>query len=101
MSLPCGKADFEEREGRVVRVQGKDIAIFFSHGKYYALDNLCPADGGASLGKGFLDGDGENVTCPWHGHSFNLKTGKSIFGDGEIKTYRIKSNNGELSIQLE
>ena len=49
------------------------IALFNVDGEYYALDGVCPHQGGP-LGKGLLNG--EIVTCPWHGWQFNVCTGQ-------------------------
>src|SRR3981081_1482429 len=51
---------------------GKLIAVFFSAGKYFAIDDLCPHMG-ASLGAGEVyDGI---VTCPWHAWRFKVSDG--------------------------
>ena len=99
--LIVGKADLPAGEGRIIEIEGKKIALFFSHNEYYAFDNTCPADEGGSLGKGFLDGKRENVSCPWYGHSYNIKTGKSLFGDGEVRTYKIKIKDSNVVIVVE
>lgn len=49
------------------------VALFNVDGKFYALDGICPHQGGP-LGKGFLDGC--IVTCPWHGFQFDVTTGQ-------------------------
>ncbi|HLG22354.1 MAG TPA: Rieske (2Fe-2S) protein [Candidatus Manganitrophaceae bacterium] len=63
--IPSGK-------GKVIRVEGKEIALFKSEGAVYALDNLCPHEGGP-LGQGALK-EGV-VTCPWHLWRFNVRDG--------------------------
>jgi nitrite reductase (NADH) small subunit len=49
------------------------VALFNVNGEIYALDGICPHQGGP-LGKGRLQG--EIVTCPWHGWQFNVRTGQ-------------------------
>src|SRR5438067_13599639 len=49
------------------------IALFNVDGKFYALDGICPHQGGP-LGKGSLNGC--VVTCPWHGFQFDVTTGQ-------------------------
>ena len=56
----------------VVEVGGKDVAVFHSGGKYYAIDDRCP-HAGASLACGHVDG--EIVTCAWHHWRFRLTDG--------------------------
>ncbi len=50
------------------------IALFNVEGTLYALDGVCPHQGGP-LGQGELCG--EVVTCPWHGWQFNVQTGQN------------------------
>jgi nitrite reductase (NADH) small subunit len=49
------------------------VALYNIEGTYYALDGICPHQGGP-LGKGKLNG--QVVTCPWHGFQFDVSTGK-------------------------
>jgi nitrite reductase (NADH) small subunit len=48
------------------------IALFNVEGDIYALDGICPHQGGP-LGKGTVAGC--IVTCPWHGWQFDIRTG--------------------------
>src|SRR5687767_15970023 len=48
------------------------LALYNVEGTFYALDGVCPHQGGP-LGKGRLVG--EVVTCPWHGWQFDVRTG--------------------------
>lgn len=49
------------------------VALFNVDGTLYALDGVCPHQGGP-LGKGCLSGT--IVTCPWHGWQFDVRTGQ-------------------------
>src|SRR3989442_15319977 len=49
------------------------VALFNVGGKFYALDGICPHQGGP-LGKGELAG--RIVTCPWHRFQFDVETGQ-------------------------
>jgi nitrite reductase (NADH) small subunit len=52
------------------------IALFNVNGRFYALDGVCPHQGGP-LGRGLLEGC--IVTCPWHGWQFDVTTGQHQF----------------------
>ena len=54
-------------------VRGRIVALFNVDGDVYALDGVCPHQGGP-LGKGRLHGC--IVTCPWHGWQFDVATGQ-------------------------
>ena len=50
------------------------IALFNVAGTLYALDGVCPHQGGP-LGQGTLEG--KIVTCPWHGWQFDVADGRN------------------------
>jgi nitrite reductase/ring-hydroxylating ferredoxin subunit len=53
---------------------GRVIALFNVDGQFFALDGVCPHQGGP-LGKGTLSG--HIVTCPWHGWQFDVRSGEN------------------------
>lgn len=59
--------------GRELVAEGRIIALFNVDGTFYALDGICPHQGGP-LGKGALRGS--VVTCPWHGWQFDVRDGQ-------------------------
>jgi ferredoxin-nitrite reductase len=64
--------DIPEGAAKMIRVKGEEMAVFKHNGKVYAIQNICPHEGG-QLSQGWLEG-GE-VVCPLHGYKFHLKTG--------------------------
>lgn len=66
--LPPGKS-------KVLRVVGRDIALFNVNGTVYALDDACP-HAGVSLGASKLRGS--IVTCRGHGFRYDVTTGSCI-----------------------
>jgi nitrite reductase (NADH) small subunit len=66
-------ADCPPGEAREIVAAERIIALFNVEGSFYALDGICPHQGGP-LGKGALRGC--VVTCPWHGWQFNVTTGQ-------------------------
>ena len=61
--------------GLQVEAEGKRIALFNVGGHYYAIDDTCTHRGGP-LSEGMLSG--AEVTCPWHGARFDIKTGQVL-----------------------
>lgn len=57
-----------------VAIGGRLVCIANVDGSIYATDNTCPHWGGP-LGQGNIS-DGKLV-CPWHGWTFDLKTGET------------------------
>lgn len=59
-----------------VVVGDRIVALFNVEGTVFALDGVCPHQGGP-LGKGKLEG--HVVTCPWHGWQFDVRDGQHQF----------------------
>ncbi len=89
--------DVKPGEGKVVSLNGQEIALFSVDGKIHAIQNNCPHRGGP-LGEGMLDD--AVVTCPWHGWRFNVVTGKSSSMPMAIKTYHVKVENDDVLVDL-
>jgi nitrite reductase (NADH) small subunit len=58
---------------REIQLEGATIAVANVGGQFYAISNTCLHRGGP-LGQGSLQGN--VVTCPWHGWSFDVTSGK-------------------------
>ena len=78
---------------------GKQIALFNSNGTFYAIDELCTHRGGP-LSEGELNGT--VVTCPWHGATFDVTSGK-VMGGPTVKNqgcYRVQVVGNEVQVDL-
>lgn len=53
--------------------EGRIVAVFNTPEGFFALDGVCPHQGGP-LGKGKLTGC--IITCPWHGWQFDVRSGQ-------------------------
>jgi nitrite reductase/ring-hydroxylating ferredoxin subunit len=70
-------ADIPAGEARAFVHGDREIAIFNVAGRFYAIENACPHQGGP-LAEGFIDGT--QVTCPWHAWCFDVTDGKMTLG---------------------
>lgn len=68
-------ADFSSGLGKMVTVDGRHVALFRLGDEFFALDNMCLHRGGP-LCEGFVENN--VVTCPWHGWSYEIKTGTMV-----------------------
>jgi nitrite reductase (NADH) small subunit/3-phenylpropionate/trans-cinnamate dioxygenase ferredoxin subunit len=87
-----------EGEGRSFQVGDRLIAVFLQHGRYLAIDDLCPHMG-ASLGGGYLDDEGV-VTCPWHAWRFCVRDGK--WADNPrlaVDTFDVRVEGGQIQVR--
>jgi nitrite reductase [NAD(P)H] small subunit len=89
------------REGRVVRVGDRPIAIFNLGERFCAVDNQCPHRGGP-LADGIVAGN--SVVCPLHGWKVSLETGTVQRPAGVsdcLRTYPTRVETGIVLIELD
>ncbi len=73
---------------RVVGLADKPIALFNVDGAFHAINDVCPHRGGP-LSRGALRGS--VVICPWHGWTFDVRTGRPDHPGGHrVATYHVK-----------
>lgn len=88
-----------EGTGKVVKVNGQEVAVFRCQGRLYAIQNLCPHEG-AALSGGAIDG--EEVICPLHAYRFHLKTGAcSIDPTLQARTFRLIPQGDGFTVEGE
>ncbi|GAB5519867.1 MAG: thiamine pyrophosphate-binding protein [Rhodothermales bacterium] len=75
-------------EGRVKPVTCVHATVCMTHhnGRYAALDNKCPHQGGP-LGEGSIENG--LLRCPWHGWDYDPLTGKAPGFDDGVETYPV------------
>ena len=83
-------------EGKLVVVRDKPMALFNVDGQFYAINYVCPHMGGP-LGEGKLNGF--VVTCPWHGWTFDVRTGLADHAGGHsVSAYEVVVEGDEVKI---
>lgn len=88
-------------EGRVMTVTAGHKGICLTHfeGKFSALDNKCPHQGGP-LGEGSIENG--TLRCPWHGWDYHPCTGLAPgFDDGGVPTYPVREEGDAIFVGLE
>ena len=89
-------SELKPGEGKVVHALGREIALFNLNGQFCAIDNTCPHQGGP-LGEGMLDGD--EVICPWHGWTINVKNGSCSFNPRvKVDAFAVKVEGQDVLI---
>ncbi|MEZ4383138.1 MAG: Rieske (2Fe-2S) protein [Nannocystaceae bacterium] len=90
-ALPVGEA-------RVVRHEDARIAVFRpSAAELYAVDNRCPHEG-YPLARGSVRDC--VVTCPWHNFKFDLRDGRCVMGDEEVRVFPIRLAGDTVEIDV-
>ena len=88
-------------EGRVQTVTAGHQGICLTHyeGKFSALDNSCPHQGGP-LGEGSIENG--MLRCPWHGWDYDPCTGMSPGGfDDGLQTFEVKQDGNEVFVAID
>ena len=86
-------------EGRVKTVAAGHHSFAMTHfeGRYAALSNRCPHQGGP-LGEGSIEKG--MLRCPWHGYDYCPLTGESPFGDS-VATFPVEVREDGIYVGVE
>jgi pyruvate oxidase len=86
-------------DGRVKTVAAghHSFALVHFDGKYAALSNRCPHQGGP-LGEGSIEKG--MLRCPWHGYDYCPLTGVSPFGDS-VPTFPVEGHDDGVYTGIE
>ena len=82
------------------QVNDKPIVILHSKGGLYAIANTCP-HAGRPLEEGEVRG--ATITCPFHGYTYNLKTGNNIDHpefEPPVPTYPVRIESGKVQVAM-
>ncbi|PHR80626.1 thiamine pyrophosphate-binding protein [Henriciella sp.] len=97
----------ELADGRVksASAAGRSLAIVHFDGRYAAMDNHCPHQGGP-LGEGSIEKGIDDkcwLRCPWHGWDFDPLTGKPPGGhdDSGQETFPVELREDGIYVGLE
>ena len=90
--------DLDSQPAKMVRVEGKQVAVFNTPEGIRACDNRCPHEG-YPLSEGSLSPDCI-LTCNWHNWKFNLDTGENLFGGDRLRTYPLEVRGDEVWIDI-
>jgi nitrite reductase (NADH) small subunit len=86
--------DLAAGQSKKVMVNGRAIALFQVDGKFYAIHNSCPHEGGP-LAEGRLKG--YVVACPWHDLAFDIRNGQGTDGGGYcVGSYEVRVEGTDI-----
>ncbi|MGH6735307.1 MAG: Rieske (2Fe-2S) protein [Methyloceanibacter sp.] len=80
-------------------VKGKEIVVFNIGGEFFALDNLCTHEEGP-LCEGEVEGF--EVTCPWHGAKFDIRTGEVLQDPAydAVARYNVRVTGEDIEVEV-
>jgi 3-phenylpropionate/trans-cinnamate dioxygenase ferredoxin subunit len=84
---------------RLVVLKGKEIVLFNVDGEFFALDNLCTHEEGP-----LCDGEieGYEVTCPWHGAKFDIRTGEVLQDPAydAVARHNVRVTGADIEVEI-
>ena len=86
-------------QARLVNVKGREIVLFNIEGAFFALENACTHEEGP-LAEGEVVG--HEVTCPWHGAKFDIRTGEALGPPAyeAVTRYNVRITGTDIEIEL-
>jgi nitrite reductase (NADH) small subunit len=112
-------ADFSDPGRKLIEADGIEVGVFKLDGEFYAYQNICPHIGGpacqgkmihkveeviaadrTSKGLGFSKTQ-LNVTCPWHGYEFDIRTGRHQ-GNPRVRlaAVKVRVEDGDVIVTM-
>ena len=84
-------------EGTLHAAMVNGVSVLFARvaGEVYAIRNQC-GDSPLPLDLGTLEG--AEVTCPWHGCRYDVRTGRQRDGDGRVQVVPVTTEAGRIRV---
>jgi 3-phenylpropionate/trans-cinnamate dioxygenase ferredoxin component len=83
----------------IVAHEPTKIALFNIEGNFFALENACTHEEGP-LAEG--DIEGHEVTCPWHGARFDIRTGEVLCAPAydDAVRYNVRVIGSDIEVEI-
>lgn len=94
-------SEVPEQTARRVEVDGRRIGLFNLHGEIFAIDDRC-THAEASLCEGGAMIQGDEVVCPLHMATFDIKTG-AVTGppaDEDLRSYPVRIEGDDIEVEV-
>lgn len=90
--------EVKENQTKKLKINQTSILLVNVKGTWGAVNGVCTHQGGP-----IIDGKLENgiVRCPWHGHIFDVLTGRSLDGDADLETYDIEARSDGIYLLID
>lgn len=97
----CSSTNVLRRKGvRVEFDEELQIAIFRVGDRLHAVSNICPHNHTPHLHEGEINAEDCTVSCPFHGWTYSLHTGKhTASSHSHIKVYEVFEEHGFVYVE--
>ena len=91
--------DIAAGQCKQIEVGGKKSALGNVDGTYHAIDDTCTHVGGP-LSEGSMDGN--IVTCPWHGATFDVTSGSTLGGPAPsgVSCFTVRVTGDDIELEI-
>lgn len=90
-------ADLPEGCSLRVRIGDEELALWRVEGRVYAMNNVCPHQHSPVLHQALRNG--LQITCPVHGWTFSLETGRAVNGSGTIRMHAVRIDGDRVMVE--
>jgi 3-phenylpropionate/trans-cinnamate dioxygenase ferredoxin component len=91
--------EMTSQAARCIEVEGEKVALFKGEDAFCALSDTCTHRGGP-LSDGEVEGT--EVTCPWHGAKFDLRTGAVLGPPARtgVRSYPVRVTGRDIEVEI-
>jgi 3-phenylpropionate/trans-cinnamate dioxygenase ferredoxin component len=91
--------EMTSQPARCIEVEGEKVALFKTDDAFCALSDTCTHRGGP-LSEGEVEGP--EVTCPWHGAKFDLRTGAVLGPPARtgVRSYPVRVTGRDIEVEI-
>jgi nitrite reductase/ring-hydroxylating ferredoxin subunit len=86
--------EFQDGKPQRATVGGLDVVVVRIGEAVYAFENSCPHQHFSLLHQGLVENC--TITCPMHGWTFDLVSGKSTNGSGRLRNFAVRILEGSV-----
>ncbi len=84
--------------GTLVVIDGIELALFRCDDSFFAISNVCAHQHFSVLHTGEFDSC--RVECPMHGWTYDVRTGKTVAGEGRVPSYPVTVRGENVFIEM-
>ncbi len=88
-----------DNRGITRKLEDDEIALVKLEGSVHAFTNVCPHQHTPLIDRYGGQIAGNNLTCPMHGWTYDLKTGECINESGKLRMLEVKVEDGSVFVK--